>query len=108
MPLYLESADQDGRLSVNVYGIINHSFSSVLNALRVPANWCDIVSLHPNVKACTYRELPGVWLLTFYIGRKVYQPPEGTRQVIYHYRNIYQQQGYMDITLSAAAGPFGT
>jgi hypothetical protein len=76
--------------------------------LKVPANWCDIVSLHPNVKACTYRELPGAWLLTFYIGRKVYQPLEDTRQVIYHYRNVDQQQGYLDIILSADAGPFGT
>ena len=33
---------------------------------------------------------------------------ENTRQVIYHYRNVDQQQGYLDIILSAGAGPFGT
>jgi hypothetical protein len=93
---------------VDVYGIFDYPLSSVVNVLKVPANWCDIVSLHPNVKACTYRELPGDWLLTFYIGRKVYQPPEGARQVIYHYRKVDQQQGYLDIILSADAGPFGT
>ena len=82
--------------------------AALSDVLKVPANWCDIVSLHPNVKACTYRELPGTWLLTFYIGRKVYQPPEDTHQVIYHYRKVDQQQGYLDIILSADAGPFGT
>jgi len=108
LPLFLESFERDDRVHVDVYGIFDYPFSSVVNVLKVPANWCDIVSLHPNVKACTYRELPDTWLLTFYIGRKVYQAPEKARQVIYHYRNVDQQQGYLDIMLSADAGPFGT
>jgi hypothetical protein len=108
LPLFLESFERDDRVHVDVYGIFDYPFSSVVNVLKVPANWCDIVSLHPNVKACTYREQPGAWLLTFYIGRKVYQPPEDTRQVIYHYRKVDQQQGYLDIILIADAGPFGT
>lgn len=108
LPLFLESFERDNRVHVDVYGIFDYPFSGVVNVLKVPANWCDIVSLHPNVKACTYRELPGAWLLTFYIGRKFYQPPEGARQVIYHYRNVDKQQGYLDVILAADAGPFGT
>ncbi len=108
LPLFLESFEQADRMHVDVYGIFDYPFSSVVSVLSVPANWCDIVSLNPNVKACTYRELPGEWLLTFYIGRKVYQPPEDTRQVIYHYRNVDQQRNYLDIILTAVAGPFGT
>ncbi len=108
VPLCLESAEHDGRVHVDVYGIFEHPFSSVLSALKVPANWCDIVALHPNVKACTYRELPGTWRLTFYLGRKVYQSPEDARQIVYQYRNIEQRQGYLDIVLRADDGPFGT
>jgi hypothetical protein len=108
LPLFLESFERDDRVHVDVFGIFDYPFSSVVNVLTVPANWCDIVSLHPNVKACTYGGLPGTWLLTFYIGRKVYQPPEDTRQVIYRYRKVDQQKGYLDIMLSADAGPFGT
>jgi len=107
-PLFMESFERDNRVHVDVYGIFDQTFGSVVDVLNVPANWCDIVSLHPNVKACTYRELPGTWRLTFYIGRKVYQPPEDTHQVIYHYRKVDQQQGYMDINLDADEGPFGT
>ena len=107
-PLFMNSFERDNRVHVDVYGIFEQPFSSVVNVLKVPANWCDIVSLNPNVKACTYRELPGAWLLTFYIGRKVYQPPEDTRQVIYHYRKVEQRQGYLDIILNAEEGPFGT
>jgi hypothetical protein len=108
LPLFLESFERDDRVHVDVYGIFDYPFSSVVDVLRVSANWCDIVSLHPNVKACTHRELPNAWLLTFYIGRKFYQPPEDTRQVIYQYRNVVQQEGYLDIILTADAGPFGT
>jgi hypothetical protein len=108
LPLFLESFESDDRVHADVYGTFDHSFSSVLNMLKVPANWCDIVSLHPNVKVCIYREQPGSWLLTFFIGRKTYQPPEDTRQVIYHYRNVAERQGYLDILLNADEGPFGT
>jgi hypothetical protein len=76
--------------------------------LKEPANWCDIVSLHPNVKACTYSSQPGDGQLTFYIGKKEYQAPEDSRPVVYHYRNVVQKKGYLDIILSAEEGPFGT
>lgn len=97
VPLFLESVERDDKVHADVYGIFEYPFSSVVNVLKTPANWCDILSLHPNVKACAYRELPDAWLLTFYIGRKVYQPPEATRQVVCQYRNVAQQQGYLDI-----------
>ncbi|OGR23571.1 MAG: hypothetical protein A2X83_08550 [Desulfuromonadales bacterium GWD2_54_10] len=108
IPLFLESYEKDEKVHVDVYGIFNHPFSSVVNVLKAPANWCDIVSLYPNIKACTYKVQPGNGLLTFYLGRKIYQTPEDARQIIFHYRNVGQQQGYLDIILSADAGPFGT
>jgi hypothetical protein len=107
-PLYLESYDRDGRLHVDVYGMFDHSFGSILNVLKVPANWCEIAALHPNVKACVYRELPGTWQLTLYGGRKVYQSPGDSHRFTYYYRNIELQRGYLDIFLSSDEGPFGT
>jgi len=108
IPLVVESFERDDRVQVDVYGIFDYSFSSVVNALKVPANWCDIVSLHPNIKACTYKQLPGAWLLTFYPGGKVYHPPDVTRQVVYRYTAVVQQQNYLDILLNADSGPYGT
>ncbi len=108
VPLYLESYDQEGRLHADVYGIFDHPFNDILNVLKVPANWCDIASLHPNIKACIYKELPDAWLLTFYGGRKVYQTPANAYQFAYHFWNIEQLKGYIDIVLTADRGPFGT
>lgn len=108
LPLYLASVESDDRVHVDVYGIFEYPFSSVANVLTVPANWCDIVSLHQNIKACTYKEQPDSWRLTFYMGRKYYQPPADTHQVMYQYRKVDQNQGYLDIALQADEGPFGT
>jgi len=108
LPLFLESVEQDDAVHVDVYGLFHYPFSSVVNALTVPAHWCDIVALHPNIKACTYRELADSRRLTLYVGRKEFQTPEDTRQIRYRYRNVDQKPGYLDIMLSAGEGPFGT
>ena len=108
LPLFLESFERDDRVHVDVYGIFDYPFGNVVNMLTVPASWCDIVSLHPNIKASTYRELAGVWILTFYLGGKEYQPPDAARQIINHYRKVDQRQGYLDIMLNADIGPYGT
>ena len=108
LPLVVESLERNDRVHVDVYGIFDYPFASVGNSLTVPANWCDIVSIHPNVKACTYRKVQGAWLLTFYPGSKEYQPPEEKRRVRYQYRVVARQQNYLDITLFADEGPYGT
>ena len=109
LPLFLDSFERDDRVTVDVYGVFEYPFSTIANVLKTPANWCDIVSLPPNIKACTHRELQGTWLLTFYLGRKVYQSPEEAQhQAVYRYRKVEQQQGYMDILLTADVGPYGT
>ena len=107
-PLYLASSEHSGTLHVDVYGIIDHPFSSVTDMLKVQGNWCDIASLHPNVKACTYVVFPNESRLTFYIGRKARQSLEDAHQSVYYYKNVEERQGYLDIVLSAAEGPFGT
>lgn len=108
VPLFLNSFEQSSRVNVDVYGVFDFPFNSVVTALKVPSSWCDIVSLHPNVKACTYSKEPDSGQLTFYIGKKVYQPPKKARQVLYQYRTVVQQRGYLDMILTADEGPFGT
>jgi hypothetical protein len=108
LPLILESYEQGHRMHVDVYGIFDYPFKSVADSLNIPSNWCDIVSLHPNVKACTYEEEDSTWFLTFYIGRNISQSLEDTHQVLCRYQNVDQQPEYQDIVLAADNGPFGT
>ena len=107
-PLRLESSEKEGRLHVDVYGIFDHPFSAVAGVLKDPGAWCDIASLHPNVKACTYTRLPGAWHLTFYTSRKAVQALDDARPFNYVYRTAEQRQDYLAVDLTAEKGPFGT
>jgi len=107
IPLYVESSEQGDRVHVDVYGILFQPFNGIAIALKEPSNWCDIVFLHPNVKACSYHDLAGTWLLNFHLGRKTYQPPEDADPVITRFRNI-DHPGYLDVMLNSDIGPYGT
>ncbi len=108
VPLVLDSSESGGEVRVKVYGTFDHPFAKVLEVLKVPANWCDIVTLHPNVKACTFREELDSWLLDFYLGPKTYQSPADAHQITYRYRKAEEREGYLDLRLDAGTGPFGT
>lgn len=108
LPLVLESVAQQDNISVDVYGLFAFDFDSIAAALQVQTNWCDILSLTPNVKACTSQGPAGAWRLTLYLGRKFYQTPQEAYQVVYRSRKVLRRQGYLDIVLWAEAGPFGT
>src|ERR1035437_8500385 len=42
IPLFLESFERDDKVHVDVYGIFDHPFGSVVSVLKIQANWCDI------------------------------------------------------------------
>jgi hypothetical protein len=107
-PIYLESAEAEGSLRVDMYGIFNQSFEAVRDALQSPANWCDITSLHINIKACTSRKTADQWLLTLYSGRKYYQPPADAYPLKLKFRIVSQQPEYLDVALAADEGPLRT
>jgi hypothetical protein len=107
LPLILKSREQGDKAHVDVFGILDHPFATVANALRIPANWCDIVLMNPNVKACTYGKQGKDWLLTFYVGRKVYKAPEDVSRIVNRLK-VTPRQGYLDIVLAADEGPYGT
>lgn len=107
-PIYLESTEAEGSLRVDMYGIFNHPFDAVSEALNSPANWCDITPLHINIKACTWRNRTGDALVTIYSGRKYYQPPSEAYPLKLSFRTVARQQQYLEVALDADEGPLGT
>lgn len=107
-PIYLESTEVEGSLKVDMYGVVSHSFNTVKDALQSPVNWCDITSMHINIKACTARKTADQWLVTIYSGRKYYQPPADAYQLKLKFRIAAQQPDYLDIALAANEGPLRT
>jgi len=107
-PIYLESSESQGSQKVDMYGIFNYPFDTITAALQSPVNWCDITSLHINIKACTASKTADHWLLTIYSGRKYYQAPADAYPLKLLFRIVAQQPDYLDISLAADEGPLGT
>lgn len=107
-PIYLESFEARGSQRVDMYGILYYPFDAVRDALQSPVSWCDITSMHTNIKTCTTRKVADQWFLTIYSGRKYYQPPVDAYQLKFKFRIAAQQPDYLDIALTADEGPLRT
>lgn len=108
VPIFIESGIEAQSQRGDVYGIIHHPFNEVKTAFSSAQNWCDVAPLHLNIKACTYQKLNGDYQLTLYSGRKFFEEPEDTHQLVYRYHLENQQDNYIKVTLSAEEGPLGT
>ena len=108
VPIFIESTIEEQSQRGDVFGIIHHPFSDVKAAFVNVQNWCDITPLHLNIKACTYRKLNGDYQLTLYSGRKFFEKPEDTYQLVYRYHLDNMQENYINATLIAKQGPLGT
>ncbi|MBI3576108.1 MAG: hypothetical protein HY083_10730 [Gammaproteobacteria bacterium] len=105
-PIYVASADEGERMHGEVYSVANHSYLQLVQALRSPRNWCDVALLHLNIKACTYEQQNVSEWLTFYSGRKFYEPPEKAYALRYGFRLEAVRDDYFRATLTAETGPF--
>lgn len=100
LPITIEAEQSGGRLRGDVYATLDHPYAQVVDTLRRGSNWCEIAPLHLNVKACTHEARPGAMRLTFYSGRKQYQPPEATRPFIYDFREQVHGPRYFRVVLT--------
>lgn len=107
-PLYIESSEEGELRRGEVYGVLAHSFARLAESLHNPREWCEIALLHLNIKTCTYERLDGSDALTFYSGRKFYEPPEKAYVLHYVFRVAAARAEYLAVTLSAPMGPLGT
>jgi len=106
-PLVLESVETTSSSQGDIYAVIDHPFAKVSGALADPANWCDILILHLNVKYC--RGTPGAAArLEVRIGRKHDQPLASATRLEFAWRAAAPTPDYLDVGLGAPSGPFGT
>jgi hypothetical protein len=107
-PIYIESAEDGELWRGEVYGVLAHPFARLSAALRYPREWCEIALLHLNIKTCTHERRDGSDALTFYSGRKFYEPPEKAYVLRYAFRVDAARTDYLAVTLTAPSGPLGT
>jgi hypothetical protein len=108
MPVYLDSNVEKNSSSADIYGVIDRPFDAVEKELSSPADWCDIILPHINIRACTSSNVGDTWHLTLYNVTRYHQPIEEAVPLKYIYRLVARQSGYLDILFSADDGPFHT
>jgi len=110
--LYLESTESESTLKGEIYAAVDYPFASVNGTLNDPAlgpaNWCDVLILHLNVKYCHASASGSSAHLTVNLGRKVEEKLSSSYRVQLNYRAVATTPGYFQVNLDSDAGPMST
>lgn len=106
--VYVESFEGSSASRGDVYAVVDYPISTVSQALASPANWCDLLILHLNVKYCHPVSHDGRTALSVAIGRKNDQLLISTARVEFDYSVAASRPGFLDVDLNASQGPLGT
>src|SRR5688572_8010464 len=107
-PLYLDSSEAADTLTGDVYAVVAHPFATAAPALSGAGEWCEIMFLPFNTKACRVSSGDKGSILNVRIGRKHDQPVEQAHQVAFSHRVVAQSAEYLQVRLGADQGPIGT
>lgn len=107
-PIYLQSNEASGQLQGDVYASIDHPFADLPDALDQPAQWCQILILHLNVKYCRAAPAGGKPALDVGLGRKFDQPLSDVYWVRFDFAVVARSADFLSVSLHAPSGPLGT
>ena len=107
-PIYLESSEASGGVRGDIYARVDYSFPLLRAAFSDPANWCNIMILHPNIKYCRPSNDNAEKILTVYIGSKRAQPLADAHRMLLSYKITSTSSGYIGVQLYAERGPLKT
>jgi hypothetical protein len=107
-PLYIDSSEAGGTLKGEVYAVLDHPFADFSQALKDPADWCDVLILPFNTKYCHAVDGNGGATLLVRIGRKFDQPVQEAFRVDFALQPASATADYFESRLQARSGPVGT
>ena len=107
-PLVVESSDESGELKGEIYAQLEQPFVEIAPRLQTMAQWCEVLILHLNVKSCRPSSDNAQDILKINVGRKFEQPLEDAYPFDFVYRVKSDEPDFLQVQLTAAAGPLGT
>jgi len=107
-PLYIESSNPENKIQGDVFGVLNYPYNLISDQLSKAENWCKIIPLHFNIKACTYYLEKEQSYLNLYTGRKHYEVAEDVFKLTYRFNVKSKTHNYLHLSFNAADGPFDT
>ena len=106
--LHIDSTDSADVLRGDVYAVLDHPFATVSEALKEPAQWCDILILPFNTKYCHAVKGQAGPALMVRVGRKFDQSLQDAHRIDFSWRAVAATADYFENRLDAKSGPMGT
>ncbi|MCY7304686.1 MAG: hypothetical protein LH632_00765 [Rhodoferax sp.] len=107
-PLVLDSVEATGRLQGDIHAVLNYPIGAVSAALRQPAQWCAVLSLHSNTKHCRTSVTAAGQRLLVHVGTKSQQDLARSSPLDFGFRVTAQTPDTLEVSLQAMSGPLGT
>jgi hypothetical protein len=107
-PLHLESAAVSDSVQGDIFALMDRPLVTITGSLTNPANWCDVLLLHPNVKFCRTDSRGAGAVLRVAMATKRDQTLENAHTVEFKCRVAAPLADYTEAELIAAHGPLGT
>lgn len=104
---YIDSFAESTKSGADIYGVIEYPFDLVEREIMSASSWCNIVILHPNIKACTYRGSGNNWRMIIFNSDKTEQTLADASPLEFTWE-VTRQAGYFDFSLRTSEGPFST
>ncbi len=107
-PLILESTEEGGRVRVDVFALVARRYQEFSSGLDTPADWCEVLILHPNVKTCNPSGMGSDRSLRLTMGTKRAQTDAGHQHIDFRFSASGAAAERFEVLLQAAEGPLGT
>lgn len=107
-PIEVSSQQHGDLTAAEISGAVDHHYTSLAPILADASRWCEFLLLSLNIKSCTHQRDDGQIYVTLYAGRKFYQTPHDSHQLVYRFRVIAHDDNALKVSMDAEDGPYGT
>lgn len=107
-PLLLESSETDGRVRGTILALVDRPIGALRVSLDTPAQWCEVMILHLNVKSCEASRAGTAKSIALLIGRKGAEEGDGSHALDLEFRDMAARAPEFSVAMVAAKGPMGT
>jgi hypothetical protein len=104
-PMVLASSESPRELRGEIHALFDHPFDRVRAALDEPGEWCDVLLLPFNSKAC---QAASAGQVSLSIGKMNDAHAENAQTIVLAFRPLAATPQHFAVELSADSGPVGT
>ena len=107
-PLVLESQEASGKLTGDIYAVVDYPLKKVSAELNNADHWCDVLLLHLNTKYCRATTSANESTIVVGVGKKTQEELTRIAHIDFIYSAVASTPEYFQIKLRAVKGPMGT